>query len=80
MHKHVYSVDRNILPAKITASQNEDALSYHRVRGLYFLAVVFVATLVKDFLNGGYLTNHSVAMSLFFRVDQYHGTVYYTMV
>ena len=30
-----------------TAAQNEVALSYHRVRGLYFLAVVFVATMVK---------------------------------
>ena len=34
------------LLAKITAAQNEDALSYHRVRGLYFLAVVFAATII----------------------------------
>ena len=34
----------NVL-TKITASQNEVALSYHRVRGLYLLAVIFVATL-----------------------------------
>ena len=27
------------------ATQTEDALSYYRVRGLYFLAVVFVATI-----------------------------------
>ena len=32
--------------AKTTASQNEVALNYHVVRGLYFLAVVFVATIV----------------------------------
>ena len=31
-----------ILLTKTTAAQNEDALSYHRVRGLYFQAVVFV--------------------------------------
>ena len=33
---------------EITASQNEVALSYHndKVRGLYFLAVVFVATII----------------------------------
>ena len=31
-----------ILLIKTTAAQNEVALSYHRVRGLYFLAVVFV--------------------------------------
>ena len=30
------------LLTKTTAAQNEDALSYHKVRGLYFLAVVFV--------------------------------------
>ena len=31
-----------ILLTKTTAAQNEDALSYHKVRELYFLAVVFV--------------------------------------
>ena len=35
-----------ILLTKKTAAQNEVALSYHRVRGLYFLAVVFAATIV----------------------------------
>ena len=30
---------------KTTATQNEDALSYYRVRGLYFLAIVFEATI-----------------------------------
>ena len=29
---------------KITAAQNEVALSYHRVRGLYFLSAIFEAT------------------------------------
>ena len=29
---------------KTTAALNEGTLSYYRVRGLYFLAVVFVAT------------------------------------
>ena len=32
---------------KTTAAQNEDALSYHRVRGLYFLTVIFAATIWK---------------------------------
>ena len=36
---------RNILLTKITAAQNEVAHSYHSVRGLYFLAVVFAATI-----------------------------------
>ena len=36
-----------IFLTNITAAENEVALSYHRVRGLYFLAVVFVATIVS---------------------------------
>ena len=35
-----------ILLTKTTAAQNEVALSYHNVRGLYFLVVVFVGTIV----------------------------------
>ena len=35
-----------ILLRKTTAAQNEVALSYHKVRGLYFLAVVFEATVI----------------------------------
>ena len=34
-----------ILLTKITAARNGAALSYPRVRGLYFLAVVFVTTI-----------------------------------
>ena len=34
-----------ILLTKTTAAQNEVALSYRSVRGLYFLAVVFAATI-----------------------------------
>ena len=37
-----------IFPTKTTAAQNEVALSYHKVRGLYFLAVVFEATIVDE--------------------------------
>ena len=33
------------LLTKITAAQNEVALSYHRPRGLYFLAAVFAAAI-----------------------------------
>ena len=32
---------------KITVAQNYVALSYHRVRRLYFLAVIFTATIVS---------------------------------
>ena len=34
-----------ILLTKTTAAQNEDALSNYRVRGLHFLAVVFVRSI-----------------------------------
>ena len=36
----------SILLTKITTAQNDVALSYHRVRGLYFLAVFSAATIV----------------------------------
>ena len=36
-----------ILLIKTTAAQNEVALSYHKARGVYFLAVVFVTTIDK---------------------------------
>ena len=36
----------NIFPTKITVAQNGVALSHHKVRGLYFLAVDLVATVV----------------------------------
>ena len=34
-----------ILHIKTTAAQNEVVVSYHKARGLYFLAVVFVGTI-----------------------------------
>ena len=36
-----------ILPITITAAQNEVVLSYVRVRGLYFLAVIFATTILQ---------------------------------
>ena len=38
-----------MLLTKTTDAQNEDTLSYHRVRALYFLAGVFVATIVISY-------------------------------
>ena len=38
-----------ILLTKTIAAQNEAAHSYHKVRGLYFLAVVFAATIHHTF-------------------------------
>ena len=37
---------RAILLTKTTAAQNDVALSYLRLRGLYFLAVVFAAAII----------------------------------
>ena len=42
------SVTITTLLTKTTVTQNKDALSYYRVRGLYFLAVIFVRSF---FLN-----------------------------
>ena len=42
----LYSFYLYILLTKTTAAKNEDALSYYKVRGLYFLAVVFVRSIV----------------------------------
>ena len=36
---------------KITAAQNEVTLTYHRLRGLYFVAVVFAATIMTLLLQ-----------------------------
>ena len=46
-----------ILLTKTTAAQNEAALSYHRLRGLYFLAVVFVRRIYV-------LCKHSISSTL----------------
>ena len=45
-----------ILLTKITAAENEVALSYHSVLGLYFMAVVFEAKLSNLFTGGTTLT------------------------
>ena len=44
---HLYII---IVVAKTTAAQNEVALTYHKVRGLYFLAVVFAASIIQNVL------------------------------
>ena len=46
-----YAIRKTIYATKTTAAQNEVALSYRRVRGLYFLAVVFVAPLEKLYVK-----------------------------
>ena len=44
MKVHSVITAQTILLAKTTAARNEVSLIYHRVRGVYFLAVVFAAT------------------------------------
>ena len=39
-----------ILLTKVNFTQNKVALSYHGVRGLYFLAVIFAATVQIFFM------------------------------
>ena len=46
INKH-YSYAINVALTEITAVKNEVALIYHSVRGLYFLAVFFAATIVS---------------------------------
>ena len=46
-----------ILLTKIISPQNEVALSFHRMRGLYFLAVIFAATICND--DSDILNNNS---------------------
>ena len=46
LDNYVIMLISTIFLTKTIAAQNEDALSYVRVRGLYYLAVVFVATIL----------------------------------
>ena len=41
-----YDISHTIILTEIAATRNEITLSYHRVRGLYFLAVIFVVTII----------------------------------
>ena len=44
---HIMPCKRYMLLTKTIAAQNEVALSYHKVRGLYFQAVVFATSGVQ---------------------------------
>ena len=62
---HAYSALKclrfaTILLIKITATQEEVALSYHRVRGLYFLAVVFAATVCVPITTNIYTIRYNI--------------------
>ena len=45
---------------KITATQEEAALSYHRVHGLYFRAVVFAATVCVPIATNIYTIRYNI--------------------
>ena len=59
-----------MLLTKTTAAQNDVALSYHRVRGLYFPAVIFAATIIK--IVRYYTCAMCYSMSCSFWVKKYH--------
>ena len=46
----------SILLTKTTAAQNKVALSRHRIRGLYFLAVILATTLKSSLFSGFVIT------------------------
>ena len=53
------------LLTKTTATQNEDALSYHRVRGLHFMAVIFVGSIIcAKFITPTTITLHNLSPKL----------------
>ena len=60
-------MSNTILLTKTTAARNKDALSHHRVRGLYFLAVSFVVTIIVRFAcimkSGRYEINSTICLS-----------------
>ena len=82
IHKHIiyrYScIDYNVyIPfIKITAAQNEVTLSYHRVRGLYFLAVIFATTVVSCTVDIAHCIVYNVQCSEQFTLYIAHCTVY----
>ena len=44
-----------ILHTKITAVKNKVALSYHKVRGVHFLGVIFALTIVTSAIDSNYI-------------------------
>ena len=54
------------LLTKIHATQNEVELDYHRVRRLYFMAVIFTAAIFK-FLDINFLLFSIFHFSLYYR-------------
>ena len=60
----------NELLTKATAAQNEVAFSYHIVRGLYFLAVVFAANIIiiDDIINKLYRLERYLSSQFFYKL------------
>ena len=66
---HSYTCYSAILLTKTTAAQKEDALSYHRVGGQHFVAVVFVrsiAIIIKTPSTGRNLIGNHRFISILF--------------
>ena len=62
---NIFNFIKLYVSQKTTAAQNDDALSYHRVRGLCFQTVVFVATI--------YLLEVTLAFTRFL-LEQYNSS------
>ena len=63
-------LEYKIFLTKVTATENEVALSYHRVRGLYFLAVVFVVNIAVFTQNVYCADDINIMLSIVLTVNQ----------
>ena len=74
-----------ILLTRTTAAQNEVALSCHRVRGLYFLAVVFVRGIVYTLYNTYIMQYihyviHTIHYSIIYQLNMFYNFPHKTIV
>ena len=66
----------SILLTKATVPQKEDALSYHRVRGQHFVAVVFVRSIiVMPICRKAYFLLIAIVIS---KYDEKHNLILFT--
>ena len=71
----LYYIYNTLLTITI-ADQNEDALSYHRVRGLYLQAVIFVATIFSgSCFCGDYIFRQLFLWRLYFQAVIFVATI-----
>ena len=66
----IFYLEDKIFLTKVTATDNETALSYHIVRGLYFLAVVFVVNIAVFTQNVYCADDINIMLSIVLTVNQ----------